>query len=66
MFRVFNMGVGFCLVTSEADAERVIAIVQACGKNAYVIGHAVADRDKRIRIAPKNLVSQGKAFVKSG
>ena len=66
MFRVFNMGVGFCLVTPEADAEQLIAIVQEHGKNAYVIGHAVADQDKRIRIAPKNLVSQGKAFVQSG
>ena len=66
MFRVFNMGVGFCMAAPAADAERVIAIAQGYGKNAYVIGHAVADRDKRIRIAPRDLVSQGKAFVKSG
>lgn len=66
MFRVFNMGVGFCMIVPALDAERVMSIVKEHGKQASVIGHAVADPEKRIRIVQKGLVSQGKVFLKSG
>ncbi|PON19036.1 phosphoribosylformylglycinamidine cyclo-ligase [Candidatus Entotheonella serta] len=62
MFRVFNMGIGFCMVVPAPDAERVISIVSEYGKQAYVIGHAVADPEKHIHIVPKGIVGKGKAF----
>jgi phosphoribosylformylglycinamidine cyclo-ligase len=65
MFRVFNMGVGFCMIVPAPDAERVIAMVHEHGKKAYAMGYAVADREKHIHIVQKSLVSQGKAFLKS-
>jgi phosphoribosylformylglycinamidine cyclo-ligase len=63
MFRVYNMGIGFCLVVPPEAADRVIAIVQAHGKPAYRIGHAVADPERRITIKPKRLVGKHKTFV---
>jgi phosphoribosylformylglycinamidine cyclo-ligase len=65
MFRVFNMGVGFCLVVPAQAAERVITMVKGYGKKAYAMGYAVADPEKHIQIKQKGLVSQGKAFLKS-
>ena len=64
MCRVFNLGVGFCLVVAAAAADQVLAAVQAYGKRAYVMGHVVADAERRIVITPKGLVSTGKQFVK--
>ncbi len=63
MYRVFNMGVGFCFVVPPAAAAETVAIVAEHGKRAQVIGRAVADPQRRIRIAPAGLVSQGKRFV---
>ncbi len=65
MFRVFNMGVGFCMIVPAHAAERVIAMVHEHGKNAYAIGHTVADRDKRVHIKQKGIVGKDKAFFKS-
>lgn len=62
MFRVFNMGVGFCIVVPAQDADRVVSIVGEHGKQAYAIGHAVADPEKRIHIVPKGIVGRGKTF----
>ena len=66
MFRVFNMGVGFCMIVPPHEAERAISMVHAHGKKAYAIGYAIADQDKQIHIKQKRMVSQGKAFLKSG
>jgi phosphoribosylformylglycinamidine cyclo-ligase len=54
MWRVFNMGIGFCVVVDPKDADR--ALVMA-GKNrpAMVIGEAVADPDKRVYLEPVGL-----------
>jgi phosphoribosylformylglycinamidine cyclo-ligase len=65
MFRVYNMGIGFCVVVPPQAADRVIAIVQSHGKQAYHMGHAVADPERRVTIKPKGLISQGKRFVKA-
>ncbi|MEE8305378.1 MAG: phosphoribosylformylglycinamidine cyclo-ligase [Candidatus Tectomicrobia bacterium] len=64
MFRVYNMGIGFCIVVSPEAADRVISIVQSYGKQAYQIGHTVWDKERRITIRPKGLVGQGKVFVR--
>jgi len=66
MFRVFNMGVGFCMIVPAHAAERVISMVHAHGKRAYAMGYAIADQDKQIQIKQKGMVSKGKAFLKSG
>jgi len=61
MFQVYNMGVGFCLVVDPADADRTLAILQAHRTEAAVLGRAVADPERRVRL-PNGLVGQGNDF----
>jgi phosphoribosylformylglycinamidine cyclo-ligase len=63
MYQVFNMGLGFCIVTAPAAVARVHAIAHQHGVTAYDLGHAVADPERRIWLTPKQLVSAGDAFV---
>lgn len=63
MFTVFNMGTGFCIVLPPADADRAIAIAKKHGNSAAVIGHAVADAERRVWIPSRGLVGSGKSFT---
>jgi phosphoribosylformylglycinamidine cyclo-ligase len=63
MYQVFNMGVGFCIVTPPAAAAQVHAIAQQHGVTAYQLGRAVADTERRIWLSPKHLVSAGNGFA---
>lgn len=62
MFRVYNMGIGFCVVVAPADAARAQAIAAECGSPASPIGRAVADAERRVWIVPRGLVGTGKRF----
>jgi phosphoribosylformylglycinamidine cyclo-ligase len=62
MFAVFNMGIGFCAVVDDNDAERAVAILARHGKRAWRIGHAVADASRRVHLPQHGLVGQGKHF----
>jgi phosphoribosylformylglycinamidine cyclo-ligase len=66
MYQVFNMGIGFCLVTTPDAAEQVRTIAHQHGVIAYYLGRAVADPAHRIWLRPKHLVSAGNAFVAVG
>ncbi len=66
MFRVYNMGVGFCVVVAPADAERVVAIAAQHGKHAAVVGHAVDDAQRRVWISPRGLVGCDDMFTAAG
>ena len=48
MFNTFNMGVGMSVVVSREDADRAIAILQANGVDAYLVGEIVQSDDKVI------------------
>ena len=65
MFSVFNMGVGFCIVAAQQEADRVVSIVEAHGKRARRIGYALRDKEKRVYIPARGLVGKGKSFTKS-
>ncbi len=45
MFNTFNMGVGMTAIVAKEDAEKTIAILQANGEDAYVIGEIVASEE---------------------
>jgi phosphoribosylformylglycinamidine cyclo-ligase len=62
MFEVFNMGIGFCYVVDPAAAERTLAILKAHGRAAQVIGTAVSDPQKIVRIGARGLAGQHKRF----
>jgi phosphoribosylformylglycinamidine cyclo-ligase len=66
MYEVFNMGIGFCYVVDPAAADPVLAILKKHGRIAQRIGHAVADPEKKVRIAQRNLVGQHKSFRAAG
>ena len=65
MFKVYNMGIGFCIVVSPHETERVISIIESHGKNAYKIGRAVADKERRVTIEPYKLEGKGKEFYEN-
>jgi phosphoribosylformylglycinamidine cyclo-ligase len=62
MFRVYNMGTGFCVVVDPSDAERVVEIATAYGHPAAIVGYTVADAARRVWIPQKRLVGRGSEF----
>ena len=64
MFQVYNMGVGFGLVVAAADADRALETLRRQGAAPLVLGRAVADPDRTVRL-PNGLVGQGNDFRRS-
>ncbi len=62
MFDVFNMGIGFCVVVGEPDAAATLAILARHGRQASVIGRAIADPTKPVHLPQHRLVGRGKHF----
>ena len=62
MFEVYNMGIGFCAVVGESDADRALSILAAQGKKAHRIGYAVADEEKRVTLEQHGLQGRDKRF----
>lgn len=66
MFEVFNMGIGFCLVVPENQADRTLELVGRFGKKAYRLGQ-VTERDREdweviIQTPDVRLRGKGKSF----
>jgi phosphoribosylformylglycinamidine cyclo-ligase len=61
MYGVYNMGVGFVVVVSEKDAERVRGTARRHGTEASVIGRVTAEAGV-VRIPQRNLVGTGAGF----
>src|SRR5262249_36882794 len=51
MFEVYNMGVGFCVLVSERDADAALSILQRHGRRAQVIGRVIEDEDKGVHLS---------------
>lgn len=62
MYTTFNMGVGFCVVVDPSDVDRAAALVAAEGTSCSVIGRAVADPGRSMKLTGPGLVGTGKAF----
>ena len=62
MFEVYNMGIGFCVVLPERDVEAALAILARHGRQAWVIGQAVADPQKQVHLPTHGLIGSGKRF----
>ena len=63
MRTVFNMGVGLAVVVAEPDCEKALAAILATGLDAWRVGQAVADPERRVRIPADGLVGHSKQFV---
>ena len=64
LYTVFNMGVGFTAVVTEGEVERTLAAVRATGVDAWRLGRAVADPERKVRILPERLVGRSKQFTR--
>ena len=62
MFELFNMGVGFCVVSSENDVDTVLSILEKHHRKAWVIGKAVEDPTKGVYLPHQRLKGHGKRF----
>jgi len=62
MYTVFNMGIGFCLVVSPLDVERVLALLRQDGEKPCILGKATDDPDKAVILTGPRLVGTGHAF----
>ena len=64
MYRVFNMGIGFCAIVPPAHEARAIAILGAQGKACQRIGTVVDDAQERVWIEQAGLVGRaGEGFA---
>ncbi|MBI3447335.1 MAG: phosphoribosylformylglycinamidine cyclo-ligase [Acidobacteria bacterium] len=68
MFRVFNMGVGFCVILPNDGAvlSRAAAVCRAHGVESLVIGEVTADPARRVHIEPRKIVGEGDSFHAAG
>jgi phosphoribosylformylglycinamidine cyclo-ligase len=66
MFRVFNMGVGFALITPEEDVGKVKEICEGFGLTSYELGKVRIAKDGvgKVRIPKLGLVGRGTGFEK--
>ena len=64
MYRVFNMGVGFCAIVPADQEASAIDLVRAHGKSCRRIGVVVDDPEGRVWIEPAGLVGRtGRGFT---
>ena len=67
MYRVFNMGVGFCAIVPAAHEARALDILGAHGKACSRIGTVVDDPERRVWIERAGLVGRtGAGFASEG
>jgi phosphoribosylformylglycinamidine cyclo-ligase len=62
MFEVYNMGVGFCVVVSDADVGSVLSILESHDRKAWVIGNVIDDPTKGVYLPRQQLVGHKKRF----
>ena len=64
MFRVFNMGIGFCMILPDdpAQIDRVMTIAKKHGVECYPLGHTIRDAERKILVRPYQLVGRGDVF----
>lgn len=63
MYRVFNMGVGFCVILPESAVGGAVRIAREHGMTAWRLGTTVADPERKVLLHPKGLVGQKGAFT---
>jgi phosphoribosylformylglycinamidine cyclo-ligase len=63
MYRVFNMGIGFCIVLPETAIDAASRIASEHGVACHRLGTTVADPERRVFLRPKGLVGHDGAFV---
>ncbi len=67
MYRVFNMGVGFCVIApnDRVVLERIHDTMRRHDVESFEIGAVVEDPERRIHLPRLNLIGQGGRFFRS-
>lgn len=65
MYRVFNMGVGFCVVVPATAADGALRVIRACGTEAWAIGGVTRGRGRRVLLPQQRLVGEGGGFTRA-
>ncbi len=65
MYRVFNMGIGFCFVVPEREVQDALDVLARFPMEAQVIGHVVADHEKKVVVPGLGLVGKDGHFFKT-
>ena len=63
MYRVYNMGVGFCAVVPAASADEALAAIVSVEGEASVIG-TVREGRRQVVLSEQGLVGKGSAFAR--
>lgn len=63
MYRVFNMGIGFCVVVDPGDVKRATRALESRGKKTHQLGYATRDEARRVTLKPVGLVGKGREFA---
>jgi phosphoribosylformylglycinamidine cyclo-ligase len=64
MFRVYNMGIGLCVVVASNDVGAVQLIAKKHGTESMVIGSAIRDDQQEVKIPSRGLVGRNGEFFK--
>lgn len=62
MYKVFNMGIGFCFVVPEREVGDALSVLAKFPMQANVIGRCVADPDKKVSIPALKLLGKDDHF----
>lgn len=63
MFKVFNMGIGFCIISDKKSCGSIMDICKKNGLDSYEIGHAVKyNPEWDINIVPEKLLVKDDIF----
>jgi phosphoribosylformylglycinamidine cyclo-ligase len=62
MYATFNMGTGFCVVVSAADAEAALAALAGAGEQPVVAGSVTARPGRYVSIPAAGLLGHGDVF----
>jgi phosphoribosylformylglycinamidine cyclo-ligase len=62
MYATFNMGIGFCVVVSDNQAQAAIAALKDAGEEPVRIGRVTGDRGRNVTIPAQGLAGRGDAF----
>jgi phosphoribosylaminoimidazole (AIR) synthetase len=62
MFATFNMGTGFCVVVSPADATAALDAWTAAGEQPVVAGSVTARPGRYVSIPQAGLLGRGDVF----
>jgi len=62
MFQVFNMGIGFCIVSAPEDIHLLTSICDAHKVSLHRIGYAIESCEKYLEVKPFGLKGKGRTF----